>query len=141
MTDQQRIDKVLSKLASSASGRLNVQKILMEDLEDDDQVSYMRIITTMVDMKYVQRLSGAGMSNIVYILTAGQDIVKNGGYLKYLENSEEEKRKDRIRREEEAENTSYTLILNKFYWKYRWLPFVLSILAVLISIFALVCSR
>jgi len=139
MTDDKRIDKVLDAMAKSGNGRLNVQKFLIEKIKDEDLLSYQRIISIIEDKRFAKRLSGLGATCM--ILSSGLDIVNSGGYIKYLDRlkAEEEEEETHLRKTK-AELDEVNLKLNRFLLKYKWVPYILSGLAIVISIVAIVIS-
>lgn len=138
MNDNERIDKVLDTMAKSRNGRLNVQEFLMEEIKDEDHLSYQRIIAFIEDKGYAKRLSKINV--ICMILTAGLDIVNSGGYLKYLERQKAVEEKEAKDSKTKAELDEVNLQLNRFYLRYKWVPFVLSLAAIIIALIALFCS-
>jgi hypothetical protein len=138
MTDNERIDKFLDAIAKSKDGRLNIQKFLIEDLKDDDVLSFQRIILDIKRKGFVEQLSGLGTTCL--ILSAGLDIVNSGGYIKYLERQkaaeEEEVKLGKIKAELDESNLKHV----RFILKYKWLPFILSGVAIIVSIIAIIIS-
>lgn len=61
----------------------------------------------------------------------------NGGYNKYLESQKLEEKDAKEKSIAEIENLHLTNQINKFLYKTRWLPHILSILAFIISILSL----
>ena len=63
------------------------------------------------------------------------EIVKDGGYLKFLDKKNQEKKKiEEKRKEMEFQNNFWNVKINKWYHKTRWLPFFISVVALIISI-------
>jgi hypothetical protein len=138
MTDNERIDRFLDAIAKTKDGRLSVQKFLNEDLKDEDLLSYQRIIFALEANGFVKRISG--LSTTCLLLTAGLDIVNSGGYLKYLERQKADEEEEVRSKKTQYELDEVNLQLNRFYLKYKWLPFLLSGVAILISIAAIIIS-
>jgi hypothetical protein len=138
MTDNERIDKVLDAMAKSQNGRLNVQKFLTEDVKDQDLLSYQRIIPILENKRLAERISGLGATCM--ILSDGLEIVNSGGYIKYLERQKAAVEKEAMDSKTKAELDEVNLQLNRFYLKYKWVPFVLSLAAIIIALIALFCS-
>ena len=83
MDDNERIDKVLTELDKNKSGLVDVQKFLVNEVKDNDLRSYQRIIREIVNKRFAKQQSG--LSTVCEILPPGREIVKAGGYIKYLE--------------------------------------------------------
>ena len=130
MTDDERIDKILDSMAKSQNGRLDVQKFLMEEVKNEDRLSYQRIIPIIEDKGFAKRLSGLGTT--CTILSVGLDIVNSGRYSKYLERQKAAFEKEDKDNKTRAELDEVNLQLNRFYLKYKWLPYILSGAAVVI---------
>jgi hypothetical protein len=77
MTDEERIDLVLSEMARNKDGRLDIQKYLKEELKEEDNHAYKRAISTLVDEGYIKKVSP--QYAICDILSKGREIVKAGG--------------------------------------------------------------
>ena len=138
MTDNERIDKFLDAIAKSKDGRLNIQKFLIEDLKDQDVLSYQRIILDIKRKGFVEQISGLGTTCL--ILSPGLDIVNSGGYIKHLERLKEMEESDNHSEIIKARLDEVNLNLNEFYLKYKWLPFLFSVIAILLSIAAIIIS-
>lgn len=138
MTDNERIASFLDAIAKSKDGRLNVQKFLNEDVKDEDLLSYQRIIPALEAKGFAKRISG--LSATCLLLTTGLDIVNSGGYIKYLERQKSTEVEEVRLSKTKAELDEVNLKLNRFYLKYKWLPFLLSGVAILLSIAALIIS-
>ena len=137
MTDDERIDKVMLEMGNSRNGKLDVQSYLADQLKDEDPLSYQRIRSFIINSGYAKIVINTPLLDI---LPPGLEISKIGGYLKHLElkrEKEEQEKKWNLTREQLDE---VNLRLNRFYLKYKWIPFVLSGIAILISIGALVIS-
>jgi hypothetical protein len=135
MDDIERIDKVLSAMDKNRKSTLDVQKFLVNEVKDRDLVSYQRIISKIVGMGLAKQLSG--LSTICEILPDGREIVKAGGYIKYVDKMTFGKEEALRLKKIESENAEVELRLNKFYLKWKWIPFVLSALALGISLVAI----
>ena len=138
MTDNERIDRFLDALAKSNDRRLNAQKFLLEEVKDEDTLSYQRIILAIESKGFAERISGLGATCM--ILSDGMDIVNSGGYIKNLERQKAADEEEARLRRTKAELDEVNLKLNRFYLKYKWLPFLLSGFAILISIAAIIIS-
>ena len=138
MTDNERIDSFLDALAKSNDRRLNAQKFLLEEVKDEDILSYQRIILAIESKGFAERISGLGATCM--ILSDGMDIVNSGGYIKNLERQKVADEGEVRLRKTKAELDDVNLQLNRFYLKYKWLPFLLSGFAILISIAAIIIS-
>ena len=64
-------------------------------------------------------------------------IVENGGYLLHLENKRIEAEKEKERKAKEENYYRWQGELGKWYFKFRWWPFVISFLALIVSIITL----
>ncbi|HEX7467072.1 MAG TPA: hypothetical protein VF324_00610, partial [Methanobacterium sp.] len=62
---------------------LSIQKFLSETVKDKYPHSYQRIISHPVSRGLAKQLSGLG--TVCEILPDGRDMVKDGGYIKYVE--------------------------------------------------------
>lgn len=134
MEDSERIEKTLIELDQKKDGRMVVQAFLQETLKDlnTDYHSYKRVQGIIVDEGFAKNINPA--FGIFEITAKGREIVRSGGYLKYVERKEEKEKEGRKLKELQLQQTETGVKLNKFYYKYRWIPFALSLLALLISI-------
>lgn len=139
MTDDERIDLVLTEMAKKGDGRLDIKQYLLEEIHDDDYLSFQRVIANFRTNGYAQSISG-GLGTIYEILQTGKDIVNSGGYIKYLERLKAMAEAEEHSRNIKTELDEVNLKLNGFYFKYKWLPFMLSGFAILISIAAIIIS-
>jgi hypothetical protein len=137
MTDDERIDKVLSAMKNSGNGTLDIQKYLVNVLHDTDLISHQRVRSFIVFNGYANPVSN---TSLLKLLPPGLDVLKIGGYLKYLELIDEKEARERQWDITKEKLDEVNLKLNGFYLKYKWVPFVLSGLAILTSIAALIIS-
>jgi len=137
MNDDERIELVLAEMAKIGNGRLSVQKFLAETVKDSDPHSYQRIISFLVNRGFAKRLSTIP---VLEILPDGRDIVKSGGYIKYLERLKEKDEAESqwmvIRKELDEVNLKFV----EFNLKNKKLPYLFSGIAILISLAALIIS-
>ena len=138
MTDNERIDRFLDAIAKSRDGRLNVQKFLIEEVKDEDLLSFQRIISAIEDKGFAKRLSG--LSATCMILSDGLDIANSGGYINYLERQKTADEDEARLRKTKAKLDEVNLQLNTFLLKYKSVPYILSLVAIVISIVAIVIS-
>jgi len=138
MTDEERIDKVLNAMAQSHNNHIDIQKYLTKNVVDVDLRSYQRIIARLEEEGTANRI--AGLSTICMITAKGKEIANSGGYIAFLERQKAAEKAETKHKADEVELTEVNLNLNRFYLKYRWLPFILSAIAIIISIIALICS-
>lgn len=131
MTDDDRIEMVLNEMANIGNGRLSIQKFLSESVNDKDLNSYQRISSFLVNKGFARQLSTIP---VLEILPNGRDIVNTGGYLKYIEKIKSDKEEDARLKKIKANLDESNLRLTGFYYKWRWVPFVLSALALVISL-------
>lgn len=131
MTDDERIEKVLSEMDNNKNGMLDIQKFLVDEVKDTDLISYRRIKTIIVDKGLARQISS---TTVFEILPLGREIVKGGGYTKYIEKLNLDKEEAERLKKIELEDAELKLKLNRFYFKYRWIPFVFSLAALIISI-------
>jgi hypothetical protein len=138
MNDDERIDAVLNKMNSISNGRISIQQFLNEELKDSDQLSFQRIVPALEARGFAFRL--AGLSATCEISDLGRRIVKDGGYLKYLErlNNDQLAEIEAIKNSRKLDEVN--LELNTFYLRFKWIPFVLSGIAILLSIAAIIIS-
>ena len=139
MNDEERIDNVLKELDSNSTGRCDLRMFLKNTLKDDDLNSFQRIIPILEKNEWAERIRGS-LSPTLEILPAGREIVKLGGYIKYLEKKKAEEEKEAHRSDIEDKLAEKKLKQINFLLKHKWLPFILSGLAILISAGALVVS-
>jgi hypothetical protein len=133
MTDDERIDLVMSEMVKIGNGRLSVQKFLAESVKDDDPHSYQRIISFLVDRGFAKKLSTIP---VLEILPDGRDIVTSGGYIKYIDKLKQDKEEEARLRKINANLDELNLRKAGFEYKWRWL----SVAAIIISIVALIIS-
>lgn len=70
-------------------------------------------------------------------LTAhGRQVISNGGWVKHHESQKKNKQKDDYKKTKEIELISWQIKLTKFQVKSKWLPYILSLISFIISIFA-----
>jgi hypothetical protein len=134
MTDEERIEKVLNEMANISNGRLNVQQFLADTAKDEDPLAYQRIVLILESKGFARKLSTIPS---LELLPDGRDIVKSGGYIKHLEKIKSEKEEDARLKKIKADLDESNLRLTGFYYKWRWVPFVLSIAAIILSLIAL----
>jgi hypothetical protein len=131
MTDEEIIEKVLFEMNDNKNGTLDVPKFQMGETNAIDLASYRRIRTTLVEIGAAKLIHG---TSVLEILPLGRDIVKTGGYEKYIERLKQTKAEDERLKKIQLEGLELKLNLDKFYFKYRWIPFALSLLALIISL-------
>lgn len=69
------------------------------------------------------------------ITEKGLLIVNEGGWLQYLERQKQAEINQRKKEELEFEKSKIDLSLNKFLLKTKWVPLILSLLAILVSVY------
>ncbi|MFA5806317.1 MAG: hypothetical protein WC879_16925 [Melioribacteraceae bacterium] len=131
MTDDERIEKVLSEMENNRTGMLDISKFLVEQFNDNDNSAYRRIKSVIVSMGLAKSFPTAP---IVEILPAGRDVVKSGGYIKFIEKLKLDQEEAEHLKKIGLEDAELKLKLNRFYFKFRWIPFAFSIAALIISI-------
>jgi hypothetical protein len=131
MTDFERIDRILFEMHNSKNGMLNIQDYLVNKIGDKDIDAYSKIKTIIKTQELARQISN---TPVFEILPLGSDVVRAGGYLNYVDKMTFNKEKAERLKVIEFEDAELKLKLNKFYFKYRWIPFALSGLALIISI-------
>lgn len=108
-------------MANNANGRLNVIRFIETKVEDGDRFLGQRVIPIIVEKEYEKKIPNTAE---LIITSVGRDVVRSGGYVNYIRELELDK-----------EGKDYSQRI-----KYRWIPFALSALAVLISLAAFIIS-
>lgn len=104
-------------------------KVVEKNLEKSNYFSEKLKIELEINLRYIERSRGS-----IFKLTGkGKSVKENGGYKKYIEllNQEAKTKKEKEQLE---------LYQLRWFVKTKWIPFVFSALAVLISIGALIVS-
>lgn len=71
------------------------------------------------------------------ITLKGEQIVRNGGWLAEVDKMEREAQAQAQKEEDELENLKWNTLVNKSLYKTRWLPHVLAVIAIVVSLIAL----
>ena len=133
MTDEERIDKVLNRCAEEYPAQIYISMLFAKELCDTDQGAYYRIIERIETEGLAKKLMG----DRIWLEPHGQQIVSNGGYLAHLEREKLKAVQEEKKQELVFEKTKYELLNNKWLYKTRWWPLIISILAILMAVMAL----
>ncbi|MEO4005818.1 hypothetical protein [Flavobacterium sp. CAU 1735] len=128
------IDEFISKWPSY--NEYFVYDILVDTMKTDKGVYLYNLARFLLVQRGIIKTGGAFDELTDY----GRQIKSKGGYKKYLEEINSLERKQKYRTELELKNLEITTDLNKWLYKTKWLPHILSILAFLISIAAVIIA-
>jgi hypothetical protein len=67
----------------------------------------------------------------------GREVKKAGNYSKYLEQKEIEKKIEKHKNDLEVENLKYSIMMNKWLLRTKWVPHILSLLAFILAVISL----
>ena len=137
MTDDERIEKVLSELEKIKPAMLDVSFFLTKQLNDEDDFSYRRVISTLESLRLARSTPD---TPVLVLLSEGSKVANSGGYKKYIKELKRSEEEENRSRKTKIELDEVNLNLNRFYLKYKWLPFLFSGIAILISLAAIIIS-
>jgi len=135
MTDEEIIDKILSKAKESKSGSIQVKMYLKEIIGGQDDKLLQRIVNRMV-AEYIGIDAGGGTLSW---LPGGRSIADEG-FLKIFERNEKEKATLKEHEQIIREKDKVMLSLSKYQFRYKWLPLIaigISFVSLLFSFWAL----
>lgn len=135
MTDEEIIDKILSKAKESKSGVIQVEKYLNEIGGKQDDKLLHRIVNRMV-AEYIGIDTGGGTLSW---LPGGRSIADEG-FLKIFKRKQAADEEEARAKKTTIKLNEVNLQLNSFLLKYKWWPYILSIAAIGISIVAIFVS-
>ena len=127
-------DKIIDDILEKIGGSQNYHYLFSELLQNG--------ISGIVARKIFEKIAHEDLAHVAkgdYISATYKTrlIVENGGYLVYCENKRIELEKEKERKAKEENYYRWQGELGKWYYKFRWLPFVFSFLAFIMSIVAL----
>ena len=137
MTDNERIEKVLSELDIINPVKLDISVFLEIQLKDKEDSSFIRVISALENMGLARSIPS---TPLMEILPKGIEVVKFGGYIKYLEKLKLDREEDARLRKLKVDLDESNLKLTRFYYNWRWIPFLLSGIAIIISVIAIIIS-
>jgi hypothetical protein len=122
--------------ASKPGGRLfSISDYLLQIGINDKSIK-----NIILDRIAYERLADVRDTERIFATPVTHSIIEKGGYLVYLENERKEAEREKIRKTKEENYYHWQGTLGKWYFKFRWLPFVFSLLALIVSIIALFCK-
>ena len=128
---EKEIDKILFDISSVKN-----PKILNEDDFDDynEFIKYRQIINLMTDdYKFIQK---SFSNSLDIILTKfGNEVISQGGWIKYLENENKKLEFENKKRIAELENLEVSNNLNKWLLKTKWLPHFFAFISLIFNWF------
>lgn len=133
MTDIERIDIILKRIVEKDPEVITISDYLYT-LKDNEQYAYSRISGIMGE----HNLADVIDSNRVRANENSRNIVKNGGYFKHLELFELDRKKEIQLKELEERNLKLQIKMNEWFLRSKWIPHVLSLLALIIALIAIV---
>ena len=86
--------------------------------------------STMLRLNIFEKVENYG----VQYSNFGREVKKHGNYSKYKEYSNLKKEKEKFKHTKEMENLEFSIKMNKWLLKTKWLPHILSALALILSI-------
>jgi lipopolysaccharide export LptBFGC system permease protein LptF len=137
MNINNEIDKLLKEIDKLES----YTELSEDDFYDDnvdDKIAYEKFNnykTTIHEAKNEKVISGSlTFDRKIKLTSFGKEIVKNGGWLKYIEEKSFNKSRER-------EKDEYDFKTKKWLYKTRFLPFIISGFALLVSILGFISNR
>lgn len=129
------MNEIINKLLYEISSNNNY-KIFDEDYFDDysEFKDYRKTINLMLDDYKLIHKSFSDSLDIT-LTKHGNDVVNQGGWLKYLENEKNEAEFSKEKTKIELENLTTSTKLNKFLLKTKWLPHIVSVISIIFSIY------
>jgi hypothetical protein len=129
------MNEIINKLLSEISTNKN-PKILDEDFFDDysEFIDYRKYINLMIeDYKLIHKSFTNSLD--ITLTKHGNDVINQGGWLKYLENEKNDAEFNKEKSKIELENLTTSTNLNKFLLKTKWLPHIVSVISLAFSIY------
>jgi hypothetical protein len=126
------IDKIVEFMPSFQSDSFRAVTEKLECCESEDLTK--SIGYTMLSLNILEPSPTEGL---IQLSDFGRVVKNHGNYSKYLASLEDKKMQQITRSLKEMENLNYSIAINKWLLRTKWLPHVLSILALIISLLAL----
>ncbi len=129
------MNEIINNLLSEISTNKN-PKILEEDFFDDysEFIDYRKNINLMIeDYKLIHKSFSNSLD--ITLTKHGNDVINQGGWLKYLENEKNDAEFNKEKSKIELENLTTSTNLNKFLLKTKWLPYIVSVISLAFSIY------
>lgn len=127
------IDSLLLKIPQNYAFNFYVEISKLENGKSFHENFRKEIKNLMVDYQYIEEISHIHNK----ITTHGRNVRRLGGHLKYLEQEGQLNKAKKEKEEIEAENTRLSLRNNTWQYRTRWWPHVIALIAVFISLWAL----
>ncbi|NMJ87317.1 MAG: hypothetical protein EX285_05700 [Thaumarchaeota archaeon] len=125
----EKIDRYLDKLFKADSYSLFVTDLYEEVPLFNRDIA--RIDEIMQDADLISQTK-----EVRKLTTYGEQICNEGGWLAYLKSREKQAKKEKKLRLKEEEMLEYDLKVSKYLYKTRWLPHILALISLVISIIA-----
>lgn len=124
-----KIDQILNDINQTERYEMKYQ----DDFEDyDDYVEYHSLLLVMIsDLKIL--VKPIQNNRIIYLSPDGLEIIKKGGWLKYLQIQNEKAILN-------SEKEKFDFLSKKWIYKTRFLPYILSSIALILSILTFVSN-
>lgn len=100
---------------------------------NEDEILIKNIGYTMLKLQILE----TKIQGVIQFSDFGRIIKEHGNYSKYLNVLNEQKQKQIIKEQKEIENLNFSITLNKWLIRTKWLPHLLSILALIISLISI----
>jgi hypothetical protein len=91
----------------------------------------------MYNLGYIDIMQVVALISNVTLSDLGKEVKRLGGHYNYIKWIENEERKEQVKYEAEVRNLESSTRLNDWLYKTKWLPLILSIIALIVSLLAL----
>lgn len=120
---------------------LDIQSNLLEqakDIEDESKINskYSKAYDLILSQGYISPLKSSSIPKTI-LTDLGREVKRSGGHNQYLQKLDLEKNREETRRELEAKNIETSIKLNEYLLKTKWLPHLLSLIALVVSVIAI----
>lgn len=112
--------------------------IIEEDLNLSDK-KYLadKVRSGMYNLGYIEITQIINLLSNITLSDFGKEVKRLGGHYKYIKWLENEDKKEQIKYEAEVKNLESSTKLNDWLYRTKWLPLILSIIALIVSLIAL----
>ncbi|WP_299249788.1 hypothetical protein [uncultured Lacinutrix sp.] len=123
-----KIDELLSKVSEDVSYTMEGQHNFVNQ---EDYVDYRRVLVTLLKENLISK--PLNNDHTFHVTSYGNKVIKDGGWKKFTENN--------INREKQKElKENLDLRISQFQVKTKWLPYWVSGISLIISLYALIAS-
>ncbi|WP_326981040.1 hypothetical protein VUJ46_12160 [Chryseobacterium sp. MYb264] len=135
MNINNEIEKILLEINSTENYTKKYDDDFYDDEDDDEigddraHINLQNYNITIDKLIQEQLIIGNKFDRRLFLTEKGQDIINKGGWINHLNSIKENKEKD-------IEKNNYDFLTKKWIYKTRFLPYIFSFLALVISIYA-----